>query len=86
MLLSITRLLLDVGPSPGEMPLFLTLAAAFGLIGLFSLGIWLFALVDAIRTPDGAYRTGSRLLWILGIVLLGILGAAAYLLAGRRRA
>jgi hypothetical protein len=50
--------------------------------GLFALWIW--ALVDAIRVPDDSmYRSGTKLVWVLVIALLGFIGAIVYLAAGR---
>jgi len=40
--------------------------------------------VDAIRVPDdGDYRAGTKLVWVLVIVLTGFIGAAVYLAVGR---
>lgn len=51
--------------------------------GVF-VGAWIWALVDCIRVPhDRDYRSGTKLIWILVIVLLGLIGAVIYLLAGR---
>ncbi len=51
------------------------------LLGIISLVIWIWALVDAIQNPalDGTLR----LVWVLVIVFTGIIGAAIYLLIGR---
>jgi phospholipase D-like protein len=48
------------------------IAAAFGL--------WLYALVHVIRSPD----TGSKMMWLLVILLGHGVGAVLYLLMGRR--
>jgi hypothetical protein len=46
--------------------------------------LWVWALVDAIRVPDDSdYRAGTKLVWILVIVLTGFIGAAVYLAVGR---
>ncbi len=51
------------------------------LLGIISLVIWIWALVDAIQNTalDGTLR----LVWVLVIVFTGIIGAAIYLLIGR---
>lgn len=46
---------------------------------------WVWMLVDAIRTPDGAYRAGDRIIWVLVIILTGWLGAVIYQFVGRPR-
>jgi hypothetical protein len=54
------------------------------LFFLVGLGLWIYALVDAIRVPDDySYRSGTKLVWVLVIVLAGIVGAIVYLLVGK---
>ena len=56
----------------------------FGLLALASFVLWIWALVDALQVPDDSmYRTGSKLMWVLVIVLLHVVGAVLYLLVGR---
>jgi hypothetical protein len=51
---------------------------------LAGVGLWIYALVDAIRVPDDySYRSGSKLVWVLVIVLAGFVGAIIYLLVGK---
>lgn len=65
------------------------LGAAIGgvlilLVVLALVALWIWALVDAIRVPDDAhYRAGTKLIWVLVIVLTGFIGAAVYLAVGR---
>ncbi len=47
---------------------------------------WVWALVDVLRRPSAAYRTGSQLLWAVVIALTHSVGALAYVLFGRPRA
>jgi hypothetical protein len=45
---------------------------------------WIWALVDAIRVPDDSqYQSGTKLVWVLVIVLLHWIGALVYLVVGR---
>jgi Phospholipase_D-nuclease N-terminal len=54
------------------------------LLVLALVTLWIWALVDAIRVPDDAhYRAGTKLIWVLVIVLTGFIGAAVYLAVGR---
>jgi hypothetical protein len=54
------------------------------LVVLAPAALWIWALVDAIRVPDDAdYRAGTKLVWVLVIVLTGFIGAAVYLAVGR---
>lgn len=46
---------------------------------------WGWMLVDAIRVPDGQYRSGDKVVWVIVIVLTGVLGALIYQLVGRPR-
>lgn len=63
--------------------------AAFGflvllpLIGLVLFGVWIYALVDAIRTPEEAFQTGTQLIWVIVILLGSVIGAIIYLVMGR---
>jgi Phospholipase_D-nuclease N-terminal len=61
--------------------------AVFSLILLFivvSMIFWIWALVDAVRVADDSlYQTGTKLIWVLIIVLAGWIGAIIYLAVGR---
>ena len=61
--------------------------AFFGIFLLIMVVGWLVtivALVDAIRVPnDAMYRAGTKLIWVLVILLLNFLGAIVYLIVGR---
>jgi hypothetical protein len=66
----------DVGAAIGGVLILLVVLALAAL--------WIWALVDAIRVPDDAdYRAGTKLVWVLVIVLTGFIGAAVYLAVGR---
>jgi hypothetical protein len=54
------------------------------LLGLAGFVFWVWALVDAVRVPtDAMYSSGSKLIWVLVIVLLQFLGAIIYVAVGR---
>jgi hypothetical protein len=57
----------------------------FGLVVIAATAFCLCALVDVLRRPGGAYRSGTQLLWARVIALTHSIGAAAYLLFGRPR-
>jgi hypothetical protein len=65
--------------------LFVVLLFAFVMIlGIAALGVWIWALVDAIQVPDDSmYRSGTKLVWVLVIVFLQVIGAVIYLAIGR---
>jgi hypothetical protein len=66
----------DVGAAIGGVLILLVVLALAAL--------WIWALVDAIRVPDNSdYRAGTKLIWVLVIVLTGFIGAAVYLAVGR---
>jgi hypothetical protein len=50
-------------------------------LGIVALGVWIWALIDAIQNPalDGT----TRIVWILVIVFTQIIGALIYLAIGR---
>ena len=57
---------------------------AFGLLWIGGIALWIFALVDCIRVPDDSmYRSGTKLIWVLVIVLTQVIGAIIYLVVGR---
>ena len=68
-----------------QVPAFFWVFAVFIIvIGLAGLAFWIWALVDAIRVPDDRYyQSGTKLVWVLVIVLLQVIGAIVYLVAGR---
>jgi len=71
----------DIAWHHGAVP---TLFALFLVFWVASLVLWIWALVDAIRVPeDRFYRAGTKLVWVLVIVLAGGIGAIIYLVVGR---
>ncbi|MGZ8594894.1 MAG: PLDc N-terminal domain-containing protein [Actinomycetota bacterium] len=62
----------------------LILLAVFMILGIAALGVWIWALVDAIQVPDDSmYRAGTKLVWVLVIVFLQVIGAVIYCAIGR---
>lgn len=54
------------------------------LLMLAGIGFWIWALVDAVKVPDDSmFRAGSKLIWVLVIVLTGWIGAIIYLVVGK---
>jgi hypothetical protein len=54
------------------------------LLGLAFIVLMIAALVDAIQVPnDSDYRAGTRLVWVLVILLAGFIGAIIYYAVGR---
>ena len=46
--------------------------------------VWIWALVDAIQVPDDPmYRSGTKLVWLLVIVLTQVVGAIIHFAIGR---
>ena len=54
-----------------------------GVVGLILLAIWIYALFDVITTPDGATRHLPKIGWILIVIFLSTIGAAAWFFLGR---
>ncbi|MFC5290165.1 PLD nuclease N-terminal domain-containing protein [Actinokineospora guangxiensis] len=54
-----------------------------GLLGLFTLGLWLFCVVDVITTADGDARHLPKLGWLLVVLFFPLVGSVAWLVAGR---
>ena len=53
------------------------------LLGLVMLGFWLWALLDCIVSPRDEVRNLPKLVWLLVILLLWVIGAAAWAFLGR---
>jgi hypothetical protein len=52
-----------------------------GLLG--AVVIWIWGLVDALLVPDDSlYRSGSKVMWVCLIILLGFIGAVIYAAVG----
>jgi hypothetical protein len=54
-----------------------------GLLGLAMLGFWLWALLDCIVSPRDEVRNLPKFVWLLLIILLWVIGAAAWAFLGR---
>jgi len=56
----------------------------FMIFAIAALGVWIWALVDAISVPnDSDYKTGNKLIWVVVIVFAQFIGAIVYLAVGR---
>lgn len=53
------------------------------VFALLTIGFVVPCLIDAVRTPQFAIRSLSKRTWVLLILLLSVIGAAAWLIAGR---
>jgi hypothetical protein len=53
------------------------------LLGILSLVLCIFCLVEAIGTPDGSVRNLPKVAWILLILFFPLIGSIAWLAAGR---
>jgi hypothetical protein len=54
-----------------------------GLPVLFELGLTIFCLIDCIQSPEAGVRNLPKWAWIVLILLFPLLGAIAWLVAGR---
>ncbi|MDQ1701286.1 MAG: hypothetical protein QOF57_538 [Frankiaceae bacterium] len=61
------------------MPLFL----GEGAIGMALLVLWIFCIIDVIRTPDVDTRNLPKLLWLLVVLIVPDVGSILWLLLGR---
>lgn len=53
------------------------------LVAVALTGLWVRALVDAVRLPDARFKAGSTLVWVVTIIaVVGLLGAIIYVLDG----
>jgi uncharacterized membrane protein len=71
--------MLEIEPTSFLMPIVATI-----LFGVIPWVITILALVDAIRVSDDSqYRAGTKLIWVLVILVLNCFGAAVYYAVGR---
>jgi hypothetical protein len=57
----------------------------FGLFAVVGMGVWLWALIDAIRVPDDSmYVSGTKTVWVIVIILTGVVGAIIYFIREAR--
>ncbi|HEV7908513.1 MAG TPA: PLDc N-terminal domain-containing protein [Pseudonocardiaceae bacterium] len=54
-----------------------------GLVGVVTLGLWIFCIVDVIVTDEGSCRNLPKGLWFLLVLLLPLVGSIVWLVAGR---
>ncbi|HKN54058.1 MAG TPA: PLD nuclease N-terminal domain-containing protein [Amycolatopsis sp.] len=54
-----------------------------GLIGIVTLGLWIFCLVDVITTDEGSCRNMSKGMWLMVVLFLPLVGSIVWLVAGR---
>lgn len=54
------------------------------IVGAMVLALWLVALVDVVRTPDG-YSVGTQLGWFVVLLLFGPLGLLLFVGLAKRR-
>ncbi len=64
-------------------PLFVIVWLFFGLLLIANIVLVIWGLVDAIKVPDDSmYRAGTKLIWVLVILLAGFVGAIVYFAVG----
>lgn len=56
-----------------------------GVIGLVLLALWIWALIDVLRTPDDRHRGLPKPAWFFIVLLFSALGALAWIAFGRPR-
>ncbi len=57
-----------------------------GFFGLIFLAVWIFCLIDVITTPADSVRNLPKIAWVIIVLVLDILGAVIWLVAGRPQA
>lgn len=54
-----------------------------GLLGVVTLGLWIFCLVDVITTDESSCRNLPKGLWLLLVLVVPLVGSIIWLVAGR---
>ncbi|MBX5439189.1 MAG: PLDc N-terminal domain-containing protein [Thermoflavifilum sp.] len=65
------------------MPFLMLLFLGWGLWGLLTLILWIWALVDIIKSRFESDTT--KIIWIVVVILLPLLGSILYLIIGRNQ-
>ena len=55
----------------------------YALIGLITLVLWIYCLVDVVTCPEDAVRNLPKVLWLLVVLLLPTIGSILWLVIGR---
>ncbi|WP_280236934.1 PLD nuclease N-terminal domain-containing protein [Nocardia cyriacigeorgica] len=55
----------------------------YAILGLITLALWVYCLVDIITCPDTGIRHLPKMGWLLVVVLIPTVGALLWLFAGR---
>lgn len=56
---------------------------AFGpLVGLGLIALWVYTIVNVVRTPDHTYRAGNQVVWLLVVILVPFVGVPLYWILG----
>ncbi|MBF6210581.1 PLDc_N domain-containing protein [Nocardia puris] len=55
----------------------------YAVLGLLTLALWVYCLVDIITCPDAGIRHLPKMGWIVVVVLIPTVGALLWLFAGR---
>lgn len=53
------------------------------LLGVVSLALAIYCLIDVIRTPEGAAQHLPKIAWLVLVLLFPLVGSIAWLVAGR---
>ncbi|WHT17478.1 PLD nuclease N-terminal domain-containing protein [Crossiella sp. CA-258035] len=54
-----------------------------GVFGLLLLALWIFCIIDVIRTPDGETNHLPKMLWLLIVIIIPTVGSIVWLVLGR---
>ncbi|WP_460730192.1 PLD nuclease N-terminal domain-containing protein [Nocardia heshunensis] len=55
----------------------------YALVGLITLGLWVYCLIDIITSPETGIRHLPKGLWLLIVIFIPTLGALLWLILGR---
>lgn len=54
-----------------------------GVFGLLLLALWIFCIIDVIRTPEGETNHLPKMLWLLIVIIIPTVGSIVWLVLGR---
>jgi Phospholipase_D-nuclease N-terminal len=52
------------------------------VVGIALLVLWAVTIANIIRTPEGAYRAGNQIVWLLVVIFVPFIGVPLYWILG----
>jgi len=54
----------------------------FPIIAIALIAIWVRTIIDIIKLPEGSFRAGNQVVWLLVVILVPFIGVPLYWVIG----